>query len=89
MLVLFDTPAGYTLFQQESGSPSLVAFDRFDTAGDAVAAATALGERTVDKQLKSFLKSSIVKNKEFKGMELGVIDPKLGKLGVFGCVWWC
>ena len=71
----------YTHFSSAVSAQStvhLVAFSKFTDTEQAVAAANALAEGTLDKSLKKFLKKNIV-NAELKDV-LGVMDVKLGGL---------
>ena len=92
MLVLYESSAGFALFQVKDASKlpaletisasagellSLLAFDKFETTAKAVDAASHLTEGKMNDDLKSFLKKNILK----KGLEkehLAVADPKLG-----------
>jgi len=95
MLVLFETPAGYSLlkvvdegkleaagnlmaeFEKGAGNVvALEAFHKFDDTREALAAATALVEGSLDSSLQRFLKKNILK-KEIHD-ELAVADKKLG-----------
>ena len=85
MLVLFDTPAGYALFEVLDTSAlasaddvhrrfasaaaaqavlKLKAFSKFEDTTTALAAATAICDRNLDKSLQNFLKEAVAKEKE-------------------------
>ena len=71
----------YKYFETSDSATSLlklISFKKFDDTNEALDAATALCEGTLDKNLKKFLKKSIIK-KELTD-QLGVIDAKLGNL---------
>lgn len=93
MFVLFESPAGYSLFKVKNESKlsesddielkidnkpedflSLVAFEKFKDATDAIRAATALVQSELDKPLQKFLKSNL----KGKTDKLLVSDSKLG-----------
>ncbi|KAA0147840.1 hypothetical protein FNF27_05330 [Cafeteria roenbergensis] len=68
----FETP------ERASSLVKLKAFHQFENTAEALAATTALVEGTLGKDLKKFLKKSILKNDEPPKDLLGVFDTKLG-----------